>query len=81
MATSSAAASSTQANISLDRVLTEITSANNIPALNQALRTFATKDVRESILSRLLPGGQDPLTILDIQRDTLGVLFILYVTS
>lgn len=77
MATPSAAASSTQANISLDRVLTEITSTSNIHTLNQALRSFAPKDVRESVLSSLLPGGQDPLNSLDIQRDTLGVLFIL----
>ena len=69
---------SSQTNLSIDRVLTEITSTNNISALNQTLRGFTPKDARESILSSLLPGGQDPLGVLDIQRNTLGILYILY---
>lgn len=72
------AASSSQ-NVSLDRVLLEITSTNNLGALNQTLRGFAPKDVRESLLASSLPNGQDPLAVLEIERHTLGALYILYV--
>jgi COP9 signalosome complex subunit 3 len=72
-------ASSSSQNVTLDRVLLEITSSNSLGALNQTLRGFAPKDVRETLLASTLPNGQDPLGVLDIQRHTLGALYILYV--
>lgn len=35
----------------------------------------------ESILASVLPGGQDPLSVLDVQANTLGYLFILCVQA
>ncbi|KAH7882842.1 hypothetical protein F5I97DRAFT_1900062 [Phlebopus sp. FC_14] len=54
-----------------------ITSAAPSDRIHQQLRSFAPKDVREVVLASLLPDGQDPLTLLDIQTNTLGILYIL----
>lgn len=70
-------ASSSQGTYTLERILSDITATTHIHALNQTLRGCAPKDVREPMLASMLPGGQDPLTVLDIQRNTLGVLYIL----
>ena len=63
---------------SLGDVLTRITSESNPQSLNAYLKTFAPKDVRETILASILPGSQDPLSVLDPQHNTLGCLYILY---
>ena len=62
---------------SLDDVLTQITT--NAQHLASYLKTFAPRDVRETILASTLGSGQDPLTVLDPQTNTLGFLYILYV--
>ena len=64
-------------NISLVNVITAITTAASPSYLNQQLKTFAPKEVRDVILASLLPDGQDPLSVLDIQANTLGILHIL----
>ena len=61
----------------LDSLVNEITSTNNMGALSQHLRNFATKDIRETILASSLSSGQDPLSILDPEVNTLGYLYIL----
>lgn len=61
----------------MERILSDITSATHLHALNQTLRGFAPKDVREPMLASLLPGNQDPLAVLHSQRNTLGILYIL----
>ncbi|KAH7919829.1 hypothetical protein BV22DRAFT_1183035 [Leucogyrophana mollusca] len=63
--------------VSLDLVIANITSATNASQLNSWLRGFAPKDIRETILSSFLGSGQDPLSVLDIRANTLGVLYIL----
>ncbi|EGO03156.1 hypothetical protein SERLA73DRAFT_174596 [Serpula lacrymans var. lacrymans S7.3] len=63
--------------LSLDSLLVHITTSSSPHTLNQTLRNCAPKDVRETILSSFLGGGQDPLTLLDIRSHTLGVLYIL----
>ena len=63
--------------LSLDNILTQITTCNNLAALNHTLKHFASKDVRDTILASTLSGGQDPLSVLDVVRNTLGVLYIL----
>ncbi|KAG9311535.1 hypothetical protein JVU11DRAFT_7739 [Chiua virens] len=64
-------------NVSLAHVITAITSAASPLQLNQQLKSFAPKEVRNMILASLLPDGRDPLSLLDIQADTLGILHIL----
>jgi len=66
----------TELNISLINVITAITSADSPSQLNHQLKTFAPKEVRDVILASLLPDGQDPLSVLDIQANTLGILHI-----
>lgn len=67
----------TDDDISLMNVIAAITTAMSLPQLSQYLRSFAPKEVREVVLASMLPEGQDPLTILDIQANTLGILYIL----
>ncbi|KAI6145726.1 hypothetical protein EDD17DRAFT_1790871 [Pisolithus thermaeus] len=43
------------------------------------MNKLRSKEVREVVLASMLPEGQDPLTILDIQANTLGILYILFV--
>jgi COP9 signalosome complex subunit 3 len=62
---------------SLDTILTQITTSNSAVALNHTLRNSLPKDARDTILSSVLASGQDPLTVLDMRENTLGVLFIL----
>ncbi|KAJ8701401.1 hypothetical protein PTI98_000191 [Pleurotus ostreatus] len=62
---------------SLDSIIQQITTSNNIRALDQTLRNSLPKEARETILASMLPGGQDPLAILDPRANTLGVLYIL----
>ncbi|KAI6142682.1 hypothetical protein BKA82DRAFT_738486 [Pisolithus tinctorius] len=65
-------------DISLMNVITLITTATSPPHLSQYLKNFAPKEVREVVLASMLPEGQDPLAILDIQANTLGNLYILF---
>ncbi|KAL7278794.1 hypothetical protein ACG7TL_007803 [Trametes sanguinea] len=62
---------------SLDDVLNQITTTNSPSSLNHYLRTFAPKESRDTILASILASGQDPLSVLDPQRNTLGYLYIL----
>ncbi|KAJ6601089.1 hypothetical protein DFH09DRAFT_1126810 [Mycena vulgaris] len=64
-------------SLSLDRILNEITTTNNLAALNHTLKNGLPKESRETILSSALASGQDPLLILDLRQNTLGVLYIL----
>ncbi|KAJ6606780.1 hypothetical protein B0H10DRAFT_2033551 [Mycena sp. CBHHK59/15] len=64
-------------SLSLDRILNEITTTNNLGALNHTLRNGLPKESREAILSSGLASGQDPLTVLDMRQNTLGVLYIM----
>ncbi|KAJ7696758.1 hypothetical protein B0H17DRAFT_929048 [Mycena rosella] len=64
-------------SLSLDRILNEITTTNNLGALNHTLKNGLPKESRETILSSGLASGQDPLAILDLRQNTLGVLYIL----
>lgn len=63
--------------ISLHNVIAAITTATSPSQLNHNLKTFAPKEVREVIFASFLPDGQDPLSVLDIQANTLGILYIL----
>jgi len=64
------------ASVSLDSIINEITTANNASMLHM-LRNAIPKESRETILSSTLAGGQDPLTVLDMRQNTLGVLYIM----
>ncbi|KAL4073439.1 hypothetical protein J3A83DRAFT_4357502 [Scleroderma citrinum] len=67
----------TENNISLHNVIAAIMTAVSPSQLNQNLKTFAPKEVRDIIFASFLPDGQDPLSVLDIQANTLGILYIL----
>lgn len=62
---------------SLDDLINQITASADPVALNQTLKGFAPKDVRETILSSTMSGGADPLMILNAKHHTLGYLWIL----
>ncbi|KAF8066863.1 hypothetical protein FPV67DRAFT_1417482 [Lyophyllum atratum] len=62
---------------SLDSIINQITTSNNVAALNHTLRNAIPKESRDTILSSPLANNQDPLTILDMRENTLGVLYIL----
>ncbi|KAF7302354.1 PCI domain-containing protein [Mycena chlorophos] len=64
-------------DMSLDRILQEITTTTNVAALNQTLKNSLPKESRDTILSSALASGQDPLSILDARQNTLGALYIL----
>ncbi len=64
---------------SLDDVLQQLTTSTNINSLHHYLKSFAPKESRDIILASTLSSGQDPLSVLDPQRNTLGFLYILYV--
>ncbi|KAJ7045189.1 hypothetical protein C8F04DRAFT_526871 [Mycena alexandri] len=64
-------------SLSLDRILNEITTTNNLSNLNHTLKNGLPKESRETILSSPLASAQDPLTILDMRQNTLGVLYIM----
>ncbi|KAE9407969.1 hypothetical protein BT96DRAFT_986196 [Gymnopus androsaceus JB14] len=64
---------------SIDGLVQQITTSNNLEALAHTLRSPAgsAKDVREFLLASPLSSGQDPLMVLDLRNNTLGVLYIL----
>lgn len=64
---------------SLDDVLHQLTTSTNLNNLHHYLKSFAPKESRDIILASTLSSGQDPLSVLDPQRNTLGYLYILYV--
>ncbi|KAF5349126.1 hypothetical protein D9756_009493 [Leucocoprinus leucothites] len=63
-------------HLDLDTLIAQITSSNNPRQLNDFLRNIPN-DTREVILASTLSSGQDPLGILDVRANTLGVLYIL----
>ncbi|KAJ3736692.1 hypothetical protein DFJ43DRAFT_518661 [Lentinula guzmanii] len=64
---------------SIDGLVQQITTSNNLEALAHTLRTSGTsgRDVREFILASSMSSGQDPLSVLDLRNNTLGVMYIL----
>ena len=65
-------------SVDLESIISEITTSSP-EVLLMSLRSFVNRDVGETILASLLPGGLDPLTVLDAHVNTLGYLFILFV--
>jgi hypothetical protein len=66
--------------VSLETIIQQITTPTvALSSLAHTLRTFAPADIRETILASILPGGQDPLELLDPSVNTLGLLYLLYV--
>ena len=64
-------------SVSLDNIINQITTSNNILVLNHTLRNAIPKESRDTIFSSPLAGGQDPLSVLDMKQNTLGVLYIM----
>ena len=64
--------------ISIASTVVEITNATDIETLSNYLSNFGgRKEIRETVLSSLLEGGQEPLAALNPQAHTLGYLYIL----
>ncbi|KAI0945208.1 hypothetical protein AcW1_001483 [Taiwanofungus camphoratus] len=68
---------SSEGSLSIDVIVTQVTTSNNASQLNGLLRTFATNDARDSVLATMLSSGEDPLSVLDAERHTIGYLYIL----
>ncbi|GLB41148.1 putative cop9 signalosome complex subunit 3 [Lyophyllum shimeji] len=62
---------------SLDSIINQITTSNSPAALNHTLRNALPKESRDIILASALSNNQDPLAILDMRENTVGVLYIL----
>jgi COP9 signalosome complex subunit 3 len=63
--------------VTLDNLFSDITTSNNPVTLNHTLRNCAPKDIRDTILASTLSNGQDPLSVLDVRSNTVGILYIL----
>jgi len=61
----------------LESIVADITTSTSPSQLLNRLRAVVKREVGETILASVLPGGQDPLTVLDPQANTLGFLFLL----
>lgn len=68
---------STTTPVYIDTLLTQITTSNNVVALNHTFKTAISRETREILLSSSLANGQDPLAFLDPGVNTLGSLYIL----
>ncbi|KAI5117842.1 hypothetical protein M0805_008114 [Coniferiporia weirii] len=78
MASSSTApTASGSSQLSIDAILSEITSSQDDGQLNQSLKNFGSKEIRELLYASLLGDGQDPLSVLDVHNNTLGYLYLL----
>lgn len=53
----------------------------NYGPLAHTLKVFSADEQRDSLLGGLLPGTQDPLTLLNPRINTLGYLYILCVSD
>ncbi|TFK33362.1 hypothetical protein BDQ12DRAFT_727800 [Crucibulum laeve] len=63
-------------NISLDNIISQITTSNNGAALRHTIRQYP-RDILEPILASSLGSGQDPLDVLDSRVNTIGMAYIL----
>ena len=61
----------------LDQIFQDITTSNDQKVLHERLKHFTPKDARDAILASTLSSGQDPLSVLDPERNTIGCLYIL----
>ena len=73
--------SSMASAVDLESIIADITTSTSSQLLLPSLLSFAKHDVGETILASFLPGGLDPLTVLDAHVNTLGYLFVLFVAS
>jgi len=64
---------------SIDSILQLITTSSNPEYIDQHLRNIKPREARDLLLASPLPDGQDPLSVLDPQVNTLGMLYILCV--
>lgn len=62
--------------VSLDAVLSEITTSQDDKNLNTFLKDYG-REMRDLLFASLLSSGQDPLSVLDVQVNTLGYLYLL----
>lgn len=72
----SAGSGSGSSQVSLDAVLSEITTSQDDKSLNAFLKDYG-REMRDLLYASLLSSGQDPLSVLDIQVNTLGYLYLL----
>lgn len=63
--------------ITIEVLVQEIINASDPVAFAKYLRHYGSIDNFDTVLVSFLALGQDPLALLDIQRNTLGYLYIL----
>ncbi|KAF9265400.1 hypothetical protein L218DRAFT_899145 [Marasmius fiardii PR-910] len=61
----------------VDGIIHQITTTDSIATLHSTLRSAFRPDVLETALAGAMSSGVDPLSVLDLRNDTLGVLYIL----
>jgi len=61
----------------VEGLIQEIAGATSPSALNARLKDFKPKEAREQLLASILPSGEDPLSLLDPEQNTIGCLYIL----
>lgn len=78
-ASSSRNASADNVPTTIEGILTAIKNTQDPSTLVTTLRSVGNEDaqVRETLFSSFLQGGQDPLSVLDIKQHTAGILFLL----
>ena len=65
----------------LASIITRVTEPYNPRQVVASLNAMAKRDEGEAHLKGSLPGGEDPLQILNVQTATLPWLFILYAST
>lgn len=62
----------------MEQLMQLLTTVFEPPRLDAYFKKMGpTKETREALLVSFLPSGEDPLTILNVEVNTLGYLYIL----
>ena len=62
---------------SMDDLVQFLLSTSDSSVVLHVLRSIGTPETREQALAAQLSNGEDPLSLLDVETQTLGWLFIL----
>ncbi len=65
-------------HLDLDTLIAHITSTNSPRQLNDFLKNIPN-ETREVLLASTYSSGQDPLNILNVRNNSLGILYMLCV--
>ena len=63
----------------IEQLVQYLSSGPTAEEQNHVLKTVGPKDANNTFLAAPLPSGEDPLTVLPLETNTLGWLYILCV--